>query len=402
MDHITQRQLFLKHVAQTSDTPLLGLDLNITKAKGITLTDVQGKEYIDLISGISVSNVGHCHPEVVAAIQDQSEKYMHLMVYGEFNQTPQVRYAKLLCSVLPATLNSVYFTTGGSESIEGAMKLAKRATGRTEIISFKNSYHGSTQGALSLMGDESFKNAFRPLLPGTKQLDFNDVSQLTEITSSTAAVFVEPIQGEAGVIVGDDNFIKELRKKCDETGTLLIFDEIQTGFGRTGTLFAFERYGVVPDVLCIAKGMGGGLPIGAFVASKELMSTLSQNPILGHINTFGGNAVCVAAAEAALKIILRDKLHARAKEIEAIVRKTMVHPKIKALRIVGALGAVDFGSEDLNMKVCKFFIENGIITDWFLFCPTAMRIAPPLTITNDELEKVCIRMVRNLGRTTLQ
>ena len=401
MDHITQRQLFLKHVAQTSDTPLLGLDVNIVKAKGITLTDVHGKEYIDLISGISVSNVGHCHPEVVEAIKQQSEKFMHLMVYGEFNQTPQVSYAKLLCSVLPATLNSVYYTTSGSESIEGAMKLAKRATGRTELISFKNSYHGSTQGALSLMGDESFKNAFRPLLPGTKQLEFNNVKQLEEITSHTAAVVIEPIQGEAGVMVGDENFIKALEKKCKEVGALLIFDEIQTGFGRTGTLFAFEKYNVVPDILCIAKGMGGGLPIGAFVASKELMGTLSHNPILGHINTFGGNAVCVAAAEATLKIIIRDKLYNRAKEIEAIIRKILVHPKIKGLRVIGALGAIDFGTEEQNMKICKFFIENGIITDWFLFCPTAMRIAPPLTITNEELERVCIRMVRNLGRSLL-
>ncbi len=401
MDHITQRQLFLKHVAQTSDTPLLGLDVNIVKAKGITLTDVHGKEYIDLISGISVSNVGHCHPEVVEAIQQQSEKYMHLMVYGEFNQTPQVTYAKLLCSVLPPGLNSVYYTTSGSESIEGAMKLAKRATGRTEIISFKNSYHGSTQGALSLMGDENFKNAFRPLLPGTKQLEFNNTDQLKEINTSTAAVIIEPIQGEAGVRVGDENFIKALEKKCKEVGALLIFDEIQTGFGRTGTLFAFEKYTIVPDVLCIAKGMGGGLPIGAFVASKELMGTLSHDPILGHINTFGGNAVCVAAAEATLKIIIRDKLHLRAKEIETIIRKTLVHPKIKQLRVIGALGAIDFGTEEQNMKICKFFIENGIITDWFLFCPTALRIAPPLTITNEELERVCIRMVRNLGRSLL-
>ncbi|MBP9070115.1 MAG: aspartate aminotransferase family protein [Bacteroidia bacterium] len=401
MDHITQRQLFLKHVAQTSDTPLLGLDVNIVKAKGITLTDVHGKEYIDLISGISVSNVGHCHPEVVEAIKQQSEKYMHLMVYGEFNQAPQVTYAKLLCSVLPPSLNSVYYTTSGSESIEGAMKLAKRATGRAEIISFKNSYHGSTQGALSLMGDESFKNAFRPLLPGTKQLEFNNVDQLKEISTSTAAVIIEPIQGEAGVRVGDENFIKALEKKCKEVGALLVFDEIQTGFGRTGTLFAFEKYNVVPDVLCIAKGMGGGLPIGAFVASKEVMSALSHDPILGHINTFGGNAVCVAAAQATLKIIIRDKLHNRAKEIETIIRKILVHPKIKGLRVIGALGAIDFGTEEQNMKICKFFIENGIITDWFLFCPTALRIAPPLTITNEELEKVCIRMVRNLGRSLL-
>lgn len=402
MNHVTQRQLFLKHVAQTSETPLLGLDVNIVKAKGITLTDIHGKEYIDLISGISVSNVGHCHPEVVEAIQKQSEKYMHLMVFGEFNQAPQVSYAKLLCSALPQSLNSVYFTTGGSESIEGAMKLAKRATGRPEIISFKNSYHGSTQGALSLMGNEQFKNAFRPLLPATKQLDFNDLSQLTQITGDTAAVVVELIQGEAGIVAGTTEFIESLRKRCTEVGALLIADEIQTGFGRTGTLFAFERYGIVPDVLCIAKGMGGGLPIGAFVASKELMSSLSKDPMLGHINTFGGNAVCVAAAEATLNIILREKLHIRAKEIETLMRKYLVHPRIKELRVVGALGAIDFGTEEFNMKVCKFLIENGVITDWFLFCPTALRIAPPLTIKNEELENVCVRIVRNLGRTSLQ
>lgn len=393
MDHITQRQLFLKHVAQTSDTPLLGMDVNIVKAKGIHLTDVNGKTFIDLISGISVSNIGHCHPEVIEAIKQQTEKFMHLMVYGEFNQSPQVTYATLLASVLPSSLNCVFFTTSGSESIEGAMKLAKRATGRNELISFKKAYHGSTQGALSLMGDESLKYAFRPLLPGIKQLHFNQISELDQINTSTAAVIIEPVQGEAGVRVADVNYMQALRKKCTEVGALLILDEIQTGFGRTGTLFAFEKYGIVPDVLCIAKGMGGGLPIGAFVADQKLMNTLTHDPILGHINTFGGNAVTVAAAHATLNVIIRDKLHLRAIEIERIIRSKIKHQLIKELRIVGALGAIDFGSEEFNFKVCKLLIENGIITDWFLFCSTALRIAPPLTITDSELEEVCDKIV---------
>jgi len=396
MDHITQRQLFLQHVAQTSDTPLLGMDVNIASAKGIYLTDVNGKVFVDLISGISVSNIGHCHPEVVEAIKVQSEKFMHLMVYGEFNQSPQVAYAKSLSSVLPSSLNSVYFTTSGSESIEGAMKLAKRATGRAELISFKNAYHGSTQGALSLMGDESFKYAFRPLLPGIKQLEFNNQDQLDHITTSTAAVIIEPIQGEAGVRVADVNYLKALRAKCTEVGALLIADEIQCGFGRTGNLFAFEKYNIVPDVLCIAKGMGGGLPIGAFVADHKLMNTLTYDPILGHINTFGGNAVTVAAAHATLTVILRDKLHLRSLEVERIVKEKIKHKLIKEVRMIGALGAIDFGNEELNFKVCKLLIENGIITDWFLFCPTALRIAPPLTITNTELEEVCDRIVKVL------
>jgi len=397
MTHFTQRQLFLKHVAQTSDLPLLGVDVNIIKAKGHTLTDINGKEYVDLISGISVSNVGHCHPEVVEAIQQQSEKFMHLMVYGEFNQGPQVNYATLLASVLPSSLNSIYFTTSGSESVEGALKLAKRATGRTEIISFKNGYHGSTHGALSVMGNEEFKNSFRPLLPEIKQLDFNEAKQLSEITSHTAAVIIEPIQGEAGVRVASAEYINALSKRCKEVGALLIFDEIQTGFGRTGNLFAFEKYKVVPDILCIAKAMGGGLPIGAFIADKALMTHLTHNPILGHINTFGGNAVTVAAAHATLNIILRDKLHLRALEIESIIKQNIKHPLIKELRVIGALGAIDFGNEELNFAICKRLIENGIITDWFLFCSTALRIAPPLTISNAELETICKKIVTLLN-----
>ncbi|MCE3260477.1 MAG: aminotransferase class-III, partial [Bacteroidetes bacterium] len=263
---MNQRELFLRHVAQTSDTPLLGVDMNIVKAEGSVLTDVDGKQYIDLISGISVSNVGHCHPAVIKAIEEQSRKFMHLMVYGEYNQSPQVNYAHLLTGVLPENLDSVYFTTGGSEAVEGAMKLAKRVTGRSEIISFKNAYHGSTQGALSVMGDEFFKNSFRPLLPGIKILEYNNLQELENISSQTAAVIIEPIQGEAGVRAADRKLLEQLRKKCDEHCVLLIFDEIQTGFGRTGTLFAFEQFNVVPDVLLVAKGMGGGLPVGAFIS----------------------------------------------------------------------------------------------------------------------------------------
>lgn len=382
---MNRRELFLRHVAQTSDLPLLGVDVDIARAQGVKLYDHSGKEYTDLISGISVSNVGHCHPKVVKAIQEQSQKFMHLMVYGEFNQSPQVIYASTLTKLLPEQLNSVYFTTSGSESVEGALKLAKRATGRTEIVNFKNAYHGSTQGALSVMGDEYFKNSFRPLLPDIRTLEFNNTEQLQQITSATAAVIIEPIQGEAGIRKADKVFLQKLRERCDETGVLLILDEIQTGFGRTGTLFAFEQYNIVPDILLIAKGMGGGLPIGAFIANLKLMQCLTNNPVLGHINTFGGNAVCVAAAQATLEIILEEKLPARALEIEKMIKDQLTHPLVKELRIYGALGAVDFGDEALNMKVIKACIEHGVISDWFLFCNTAMRIAPPLTITNEEL-----------------
>lgn len=382
---MNQRELFLRHVAQTSDNPLLGEDVNIYKALGCKLTDVNGKEYIDLISGISVSNVGHCHPKVVNAITEQASKYMHLMVYGEFNQSPQVKYAQLLTSLLPKNLDSVFFTTSGSESVEGAIKLAKRVTGRSEVISFKNAYHGSTHGALSLMGDEFFKQSYRPLLPDVKILEYNNFLVLNEITSKTAAVIIELIQGEAGVVKANHDFISALRKKCDEHCVLLVFDEIQTGFGRTGKLFAFEHYSILPDILVIAKGMGGGLPIGAFVASQQLMSCLTNNPVLGHINTFGGNAVCVAAAQASLEIIIEEKLAKRALEIEKIIRQELKHPLIKEVRIHGALGAIDFGVEALNYKIIKACIQNGVISDWFLFCNTAMRIAPPLVIPYEEL-----------------
>jgi acetylornithine/N-succinyldiaminopimelate aminotransferase len=385
MSQLSQRELFLKHVAQTSTTPFSGVDINIKKAEGVWLYDESGKTYLDFISGISVSNVGHCHPKVVEAIEKQAREYMHLIVYGEYNQTPQVKYAQALTKLLPPTLNCVYFTTGGSEAVEGALKLAKRVTGRSELISFKNAYHGSTHGALSVMGDEYFKNAFRPLLPNIKHLEFGDITALDAITSNTAAVIIEPVQGEAGVRWAEIEFYKALREKCDEVCCLLIFDEIQSGFGRTGSLFYFEQLGIAPDVLLVAKGMGGGMPIGAFIASQALMSTLTDKPVLGHINTFGGNAVCVAAALATLEVIIENNLYKRASEIETICKHELRHPLIKELRIKGCLGAIDFGNETLNFKIIRKCIEVGLITDWFLFCTTAMRISPPLTISNEEL-----------------
>ena len=394
---MNQRELFLRHVAQTSEIPMLGEDLNIAIAKGVKLTDVNGKIYTDLISGISVSNVGHCHPKVLEAIHHQSQKFMHLMVYGEFNQSPQVNYAKKLTDLLPQKLNSIYYTTSGSEAVEGALKLAKRSTGRTELICFKQAYHGSTHGALSVMGDEYFKTSFRPLLPDVRILEFNDLKALQLISSKTAAVIIEPIQGEAGVIKANRDYIKNLRKICDDLGVILIFDEIQTGFGRTGNLFVFEEFDVVPDILLISKGMGGGLPIGAFIASTDLMSNLTKNPILGHINTFGGNALCVAAANACLEIIISENLCSRAKQIENIITTKLKHPLIKEIRIHGALGAIDFYNEVLNMRVIKSCIEKGIICDWFLFCPTAMRIAPPLIITDSELIEALTTIVEVLN-----
>jgi acetylornithine/succinyldiaminopimelate/putrescine aminotransferase len=377
---------------------MMGIDVNIVSAKGATLYGADGKTYIDLISGISVSNVGHCHPKVVNAIKKQSSQYMHLMVYGEFNQSPQVKYSELLCKQLPESLNSVYFTTSGSEAVEGALKLAKRTTGRTHIIAFKKAYHGSTHGALSVMGDEFFKSAFRPLLPGIEHLPFNDLEGLKHITTSTAAVIIEPIQGEAGVRKADPTFLKALRDKCTATGTLLIFDEIQSGFGRTGSLFSFQSFDVVPDILLVAKGMGGGLPIGAFVAKRETMLNFTYNPPLGHINTFGGNAVTVAAAHAALELIVSKALWKKAKTIESIVSKELKHPLIREIRIHGALGAIEFGDESLAKEVNKRCLENGIITDWFLFCPSALRVAPPLTIQRDELKRAITGLLHILNQ----
>ncbi|MCD4794214.1 MAG: aspartate aminotransferase family protein [Bacteroidales bacterium] len=380
---ITNRQLFFRHVGQTSQAPIA---LEITKAEGIYLYDVTGKKYIDLVSGVSVCNVGHRHPKVVQAIKDQLDKYMHLMVYGEYIQSPQVKYAKLLTDNLPEKLNSVYFVNSGSEAVEGAMKLAKRYTGRHEIIAFKNAYHGSTHGALSLMNNEELTQAFRPLVPSISFLNFNDVSQLHKITEKTAGVIIEAIQAEGGIIPAKQEFMTKLRERCNKTGTLLIIDEIQTGFGRTGKLFAFEHYNIVPDIIAIAKGMGGGMPIGAFVADKDVLNSLTYEPTLGHITTFGGHPVSAVAALASLEVLTENNLIQEANRKGKIYIDALKdHPKVKSVRGKGLFLAFELAGSDAVEKVINKGIELGFISDPFLFDNTRFRIAPPLTITDDEI-----------------
>lgn len=386
----TQRELFLRHIAQTSPTPLT---LEIERAEGSFLYDIAGKAYTDLISGISVSSVGHRHPLVLKRINEQLEKYMHLLVYGELIQSPQVELAQRLASLLPAPLSSVYFVNSGAEAIDGALKLAKRVTRRSELISFRNAYHGSTHGSLSIMGSEVFKTAYRPLLPDTRLLHYNSFEDLEHITTRTACVVMEAVQGEAGAIPAASGFVEAVRKRCTEVGALLILDEIQTGFGRTGKLFALEHHAIVPDIICLAKGMGGGLPIGAFVAAPELMQQFSENPALGHITTFGGNPVCCAAALGVLDALENNNLIAGVAEREAIIRDTLKHPAILEIRGKGLLLAIVFESFTFNKAVIDACIERGMITDWFLFCDHALRIAPPLVIPTDLLLSSCQAIV---------
>ena len=383
---MNNRQLFYNFLGQTSQAPLA---IEIERAEGLYMYGPDGKEYLDLISGISVSNVGHCHPEVVKAVKKQAETYMHLMVYGEFVQSPQVQLAQFLTQNLPEKLDNVFLVNSGSEAIEGAMKLAKRSTGRSEIIAFKNAYHGSTQGSLSIMGDESMKNAFRPLLPDIRFLEYNNIEQLAQITTRTACVVAETIQGEAGAVIPDPEFMKHLRKVCNKNGALLILDEIQAGCGRSGSLWAFEQFGIVPDILTLAKGMGGGLPIGAFVSSREIMQSLTHDPVLGHITTFGGNAVCAAAALANLQVIIREKLWKNAARQEKLFRQMLVHPKIKSIRGRGLMLALEFADFNENKLIIDKLIAKGLITDWFLFATHCLRIAPPLIISEDEVKKAC-------------
>lgn len=391
---LSKRQLFLNHVAQTSDSPLM---LEVERAEGVYLFGPNGEKHFDLISGVSVSNVGHSHPKVVDAVKQQVDKYMHLMVYGEFIQNPQVQLATKLASLLPKSLDSVYFLNSGSEAIEGAMKLAKRYTGRTEIVSFKNAYHGSTQGSLSIMGGETFKQAFRPLLPDVRHLDYNNTEQLNQITSKTACVIVEPIQGEAGVVLPKDNFLSQLRERCSRVGALLVFDEIQTGLGRTGKMFAFENYNVTPDILVLAKALGGGMPLGAFIASKEIMWSLTNNPVLGHITTFGGHPVSCTAALASINVIIDENLINSVNKKEKIFREILEkHPLVKEVRSKGLLMAVELGSFDKMLDLVKFGVKNGFITDWFLFCDTSFRISPPLTITEEECRLAAELIVKGL------
>lgn len=391
---MNQRELFLRHVAQTSSAPLA---LEIVKADCCTLYDAGGKEYIDLIGGISVANVGHRHPKVIEAIQKQLDAYLHIMVYGEFVEAPQVQYAKMLTDHLPASLNSVYFTNSGAEAVEGAMKLAKRVTGRTQILAFNNSYHGSTQGALSVMGDEYWRNAYRPLLPDVLHLEYNSFESLNEITVQTACVIAETVQAEAGIIAPEKEWIQALRKKCTETGTLLILDEIQTGFGRTGKLWGFEHFDIVPDVLLLGKALGGGMPLGAFIAGKNLLDTFTENPVLGHITTFGGHPVCCAAGMAALKALLEEGWIDTVKSKEELFRSLLIHPDIKAVRSFGLWMAVEFDSFETNKKVIDTCIANGLLTDWFLFAPGCLRISPPLLIAEKQIEKAAGIILQSLN-----
>jgi acetylornithine/succinyldiaminopimelate/putrescine aminotransferase len=383
---LTLRQLFLANNAQTTDFPLL---LEINRAEGICLFDADGNAYLDLISGIGVSNIGHSNPRVVAAIKNQVDQYMHLMVYGEYVQTPQVKFAQKLVSLLPPPLDSVYFVNSGTEAIEGAMKLAKRYTGRSEIVACRNSYHGSTQGALSIMGNEDYKQAYRPLLPGISLVEFNNPNDLEQITTNTACVIIETIQGEAGIRVPDLNYMQALRERCTQTGALLILDEIQAAFGRSGKLFAFEHFSITPDVLVLAKALGGGMPLGAFIASNQIMSALKENPILGHITTFGGHPVCCAAGLAALDVLLDERLIEQVPEKEKLFRELLVHPAIKEVRGKGLMLAAELENFEINKKIIDRCIDHGVIVDWFLHCSNSMRIAPPLIITPAEIRKAC-------------
>jgi acetylornithine/succinyldiaminopimelate/putrescine aminotransferase len=383
---MTNRQLFLNHVGQTSETPL---SLEIIKAEGCQLFDVDGKEYIDLIGGIGVCNVGHRHPKVIEAIKKQLDAYLHIMVYGELVQSPQVQYAAKLTEYLPDSLNSVFFTASGSEATEGAMKLAKRFKNRSQIISFKNSYHGSTQGALSVMGSEYWQQAFRPLLPDVLQLNYNVIDDLDYITERTACVIAETIQAEAGVLAPQNGWMKALRKKCDETNTLLVLDEIQCGFGRNGTRWAFEQFDVVPDILLLGKALGGGMPLGAFIADKKIMDSFTHDPVLGHINTFGGHPVCCAAGLAAFNVLHEEKLIESVTEKENLFLSLLKHSKIQQVKSRGLLIAVYFESFEVNKQVIDKLIANGVFTDWFLFASNCLRIAPPLIINEAEIVAAC-------------
>ena len=385
-NNISPRQVFLDHVAQTSPFPL---QLQIEKAKGLYLYDTTGKAYMDMISGISVSCLGHCHPKVVEAVQKQAETFMHTLVYGEFVLSPQVQLARLLTSLLPDTLQNVYFLNSGTEATEGAMKLAKRYTGRYEMVSCKNAYHGSTQGSASLMSSEVYTAAFRPLLPGITHLNFNLFEDLEKITHKTACVIMEVVQAEAGIIEPIPGYLQAVRQRCNDTGTLLIFDEIQTGYGKTGHLFAFQKYGVVPDVLLLGKAMGGGMPLASFIASKEIMSVLTHNPILGHITTFGGHPVNCAAGLATLQAIIDERLIEQVPEKAQLLINNLQHPIIREIRHSGLMMAIDLGSNALVMKIIEHCLDNGLITDWFLFNDASLRICPPLTITNDEILRAC-------------
>ena len=393
MNEILRNQ-FLRHVAQTSPAPQL---IEVARAEGVFFYTPEGKPYYDLVSGVSVNNVGHGNRAVVEAVQRQAADYMHIMVYGEMVERPQVEFARALAEALPEPLDSVYFLNSGAEAVEGALKLAKRYTHRTEMISMRQAYHGSTHGAMSMMGQpegEEWKCAFRPLLPDTKAIRFNNIEDLSLITERTACVLCEPVQGEAGVRPPKDGYLQALRKRCTEVGALLIFDEIQTGMGRTGEMFAMQKYGVTPDIVCLAKALGGGMPLGAFVSSQEIMSTLTHNPVLGHITTFGGHPVCCAAGLAAMKFLQDNKIVEDVERKGALYEELLKdHPAVKEIRRAGLLLAIELGESEKLYKIMDLFIERGILSDWFLFCDTAFRISAPLVISDEEIRD-SVRIIR--------
>ena len=391
---MTPRQLFLRHQAQTSDFPLL---LEIERAEGVYMYAPDGRRDLDLISGIGVSNVGHRHPRVLAAIRAQLDKYLHLMVYGELVQAGPAQLAQAICQTLPPHLDAVYFTNSGAEAIEGALKLAKRHTGRTELVAFHDAYHGSTHGALSITGSEDFRNSYRPLLPDVRHLRPSNRADLHLITERTAAVIIETVAGEAGARVPAPGYLPALRRRCTEVGALLILDEIQCGYGRTGTLWAFEQFGLEPDILVCAKGMGGGMPIGAFIAPQAVMGGFKTNPILGHCTTFGGHPVSCAAALATLQVIQDEDLCAGVAAKAARFRARLRHPAIREVRGCGLLLAVEFASFAVLKPIIDHALAHeGILTDWFLFCDNSLRLAPPLIITDAQIDEACAGLLRSI------
>lgn len=387
------RKAFLENLGQTSSAPML---LEIVRAEGVWLYGNSGESYIDLISGVSVSNTGHSNTYVTSAIRQQLDSYMHLMVYGEYVQSTQVLFAEKIVSLLPESLNTIFFVNSGSEAVEGALKLARRFTGRKEIVSFANAYHGSTMGAMSVQGSDKYTAPFAPLIPGVIRSEYNNTAVQNLITENTACVIAEPIQAEAGVILPDHGFLELLRSRCNETGTLLIFDECQTGLGRTGRNFCFEHYQVVPDILILAKALGGGMPLGAFVAGKNIMSLLSTSPPLGHITTFGGHPVCCAAGMAAVEYSISNNLTENAVEMSWLFKRLLRHDLIKEVRGEGLLLAVELVNGGLIEKLVKNAPSYGIVVDYFLFCDNAFRIAPPLIISKNEVEIACSGLIKLL------
>ncbi|MEP6681906.1 MAG: aspartate aminotransferase family protein [Parafilimonas sp.] len=398
MSVISNRELFFKHVAQTSGAPIA---LEIIKADGIYQHDTNGKKYIDLISGFNVANIGHSNSKVIKAVQQQVSDYMHLIVYGEFIEAPQTTYANLLTQHLPSSLNCVYFTNSGAEATEGALKLAKRVTNRTNIIAFNKSYHGSTHGALSIIGDEYYRNAFRPLLPGIFHVDYNNDEVFELINENTACVILETIQAESGITVPSKKWMQQLRKTCTQQGALLILDEIQAGFGRTGTLWAFEQFDILPDILLLGKALGGGMPLGAFIADKKLMQQLSFNPVLGNITTFGGHPVSCAAGKAAFEVLLENDLINEVKNKEAVLISYLDHASIKKVNHFGLWASLQFDSAEIAQNIIHYCIKKGCITDWFLFAPNCLRIAPPLIIEDHEIKQACEIILQAINEATI-